>query len=89
MNAVVEDEAVAEPVEEEVNEIDESVDADEDEDVNESEAAESEDKGKVEEETKPEESSASKKDDGFQKRIDELTHRYYQEKQQREHFQTQ
>lgn len=85
-----EDEAVAEEIEEEiVNEIDESVDADGDSEDTETEVSESEVKGEVEEETKPEESSASKKDDGFQKRIDELTQRYYTEKQQREHFQRQ
>ena len=82
------DEAVAEVVEEEeVNEIVESVDAeDEDEDL-ETEVAESEETAT--EEPEPSESSPEKKDDGFQKRIDELTQRYYEEKNQREHFQQQ
>ena len=80
------DEAVAEVIEEEVNEIVESVDAD-DEDETETEVAESEETAK--EEPEPSESSPEKKDDGFQKRIDELTHRYYEEKNQREHFQQQ
>ena len=89
MNAVVEDEAVVEPVEEEVNEIEESVDTDEVEADDETEAEGSEETAKKEEESEPEESSTSKKDDGFQKRIDELTQRYYTEKEQREHFQRQ
>lgn len=84
------DETAAEVVEEEeVNELVESVDAeDEDEDL-EPEITDSGDGSAEVEEPPPEESSASKKDDGFQKRIDELTHRYYEEKNQREHFQQQ
>ena len=84
------DEAVAEPIEdEEVTEVEESVDADDDEEATEVEVAESEDAAKEEEEPEPSESSTEKKDDGFQKRIDELTQRYYTEKQQRERYQQQ
>ncbi len=89
MNAVIEDEAVVEVVEEEVDEVVESVDADEDSEETETDITESEESAKDEEKPEPSESSAEKKEDGFQKRIDELTTRYYQEKQQKEHFQKQ
>ena len=82
------DEAVAEVIEEEeVNEIDEAVEADVEDEELDTEVAESEETAP--EEPEPEESSPSKKDDGFQKRIDELTQRYYEEKNQREHYQQQ
>lgn len=82
------DEAVAEVIEEEVNEMVEPVDTDDDDyEDTETETAESEDEVTDEEKPEPSESSAEKKDDGFQKRIDELTQRYYEEKNQREDFQ--
>ncbi len=89
MNAVIEDEAVAEVVEEEVDEVVESVDADEDSEETETDITESEEAATDEEKPEPSESSTEKKEDGFQKRIDELTQRFYQEKQQKEHFQKQ
>lgn len=99
------DEAVAEVIEEEVAEITEPVDTDEewllkrneeiaakdddDDDDDEPEITASEDEVKPEEKAEPSESSTENKDDGFQKRIDELTRQYYTEKQQREMFQQQ
>ena len=84
------DETAAEVVEEEeVNELVESVDADEDDEDLDTETTDSGDGTSEEEEAEPEQSSSSKKDDGFQTRIDELTRRYYEEKNQREHFQQQ
>jgi len=77
--------ATEDDIVEDVNEIDEPADAD----IEESEVAEGEEEATDEEKPEPEESSTSKKDDGFQTRIDELTRRYYEEKNQREHFQQQ
>jgi len=95
------DEIVAEATEAEVVEVDESVDTDAEwlakrnneiaakDDDDDTEEVESEVKGEAEEKPEPSESSTEKDDDGFQARIDELTQRYYTEKQQREHFQKQ
>jgi hypothetical protein len=81
------DEAVAEVVEEEID-IVEDVELDEAEaEPEETETAESEETAK--EEPEPEESSTSKKDDGFQKRIDELTTRFYNQKQEADFYKQQ
>jgi hypothetical protein len=95
------DEAVTDPIETEAPEVPESADTDEEwlakrnkeiaarDDDDDDDIAESEEAVAVEEIPEPSESSTEKKGDGFQKRIDELTQRYYTEKQQREHFQKQ
>lgn len=79
------DEAVAEAVEEELPE---SVETEPSE---EPEAASGEDEAteKAEADAEPSDSSPEKKDDGFQKRIDELTKRYYTEKQQADEYRQQ
>lgn len=80
------DEAVAEVVEEELPESVETEPSEETETASgEDEATESAEA----EEAKPSDSSPEKKDDGFQKRIDELTKRYYQEKQQADEYRQQ
>ena len=89
------DEAVAEVVEEEivedvVEEVKDDIEDDLDEADAEPEEAETADSEEVaKEEPEPEESSPSKKDDGFQKRIDELTTRFYNEKQRADTYQQQ
>jgi hypothetical protein len=84
----VSDETVADVVEEEVvNEIVESVDADEDTEDTETEATDSEETASEEDE--PSESSTEKKDDSFEKRAAEITSKFYNEKQQKEHYKRQ
>jgi len=75
------DEAVAEVIEDIEPDLVESVDTEEIEDGEDIEVADSEDAAPDVEEPEPSESSPEKKDDGFQKRIDELTSRFYTEKQ--------
>jgi len=88
-----EDEAVAEVVNEPyVNEMPDPVDTEEDiEDEGEDQAdppiaAESEEAGEAEEEAEPSDSSPEKKTDAFQERINEVTGKFYQEKERGDHF---
>ena len=84
------DEAVAEVIEDDILE---QVDAESEveEEITESEdgATDVEAQAETKEEPEPSESSAEKKDDGFQKRIDELTQRYYTEKQRGDTYEAQ
>lgn len=70
-------------VEPEDEELPEQADADEVDDESEDEANE---EAQDKEETEPEESSASKKDDGVQKRIDELTRKFREQERLAEHY---
>jgi hypothetical protein len=82
------DEPVAEVVEDVIDEVIEDVDADEvDADEAESETADSEEEASEVDE--PSESSTEKKDDGFEKRAAEITSKFYNEKQQKEHYKRQ